>query len=390
MFSMRSWAAVLAAAAMWGFHPSGAASQERSEPAPWPAADELFQQDARWAGGDGVWSVRVGEASILWLFADSFVRRSEGQDRGGAAMIRNSIARQEGLAPESSRLRFFWKEEADGPVSYFAEQDDTWFWPGAAVHLDSLVLVFLMQIRANEDSASEIFGFEVFDWQAIAIRNVSLGPTAWSEHRVATASNPFQIILGSGGAIRVGEHLYAFGAQEPGGKHPVFLARWTLDQVREFDLSAPEWWCGDSLGWVLQSRLEAAPAVLFRDAQTEFTVHWDAQLERFVQTQSLGFGGTDLAFRFAERVEGPWSVPVVFYRPAESERTNRLVYAGKAHPEWSADGLVVSYVANAWDFADLITDQTIYYPRFIRVPAQAIAQTLERSRQASDIGGMPH
>jgi hypothetical protein len=377
----RPWATALTVAAILGFRPCDTVAQAGGEPLPWPAADALFRQDARWAGGDGVWSIRVGEASTLWFFADSFVRRSDGRGRGGAAMIRNSIALQKGLSPESSRLTFIWRTDADGPASYFGEEDNTWFWPGAAVHLDSLVLVFLMQVRANEDSRSEIFGFEVFDWQAIAIRNVSLGPAGWTEHRVATTSNPFQVILGSGGAIRVDDHLYAFGAQEPGGKHSVFLARWTLDKVMELDLSNPEWWCGDSLGWLHQSRLETKPAMLFEDAQTEFTVHWDETLERFIQTQSVGFGATELAFRFAERLEGPWSPPVVFYRPPESEHRELLVYAGKAHPAWKTDGLVVSYVANAWEFWHLVRDESIYYPRFVRVPATLLARALEEANR---------
>jgi hypothetical protein len=43
------------------------------------------------------------------------------------------------------------------------------------------------------------------------------------------------------------------------------------------------------------------------------------------------------------------------------------VYAGKAHPELvhPSGGLIATYVANNFDFGQLVEDTTIYFPRFV-------------------------
>jgi hypothetical protein len=103
------------------------------------------------------------------------------------------------------------------------------------------------------------------------------------------------------------------------------------------------------------------------DAQTEISVDLDCAHGPWVEVQTVGFGGTDIGARFADRIEGEWSDPGVFFRPEESDRSGVLVYAAKAHPEQEGAELAVTYVANHTDFATLVADETLYFPRFVRV-----------------------
>jgi hypothetical protein len=116
-----------------------------------------------------------------------------------------------------------------------------------------------------------------------------------------------------------------------------------------------------------QPVLKGRPSVVFTRAATEFTVHYDQHVNRFLEVQTEGFGAATVAVRSANRLEGPWSELKTIYRPPESNRLDALVYAGKAHPELLGADLILTYVANSTDFGVLVNDMTIYYPRFIRV-----------------------
>lgn len=51
----------------------------------------------------------------------------------------------------------------------------------------------------------------------------------------------------------------------------------------------------------------------------------------------------------------------------ESAASGVLVYAGKGHPELQGAQLVTTYASNSTSFATLVTDTSLYYPRFVRV-----------------------
>ena len=56
------------------------------------------------------------------------------------------------------------------------------------------------------------------------------------------------------------------------------------------------------------------------------------------------------------------------WSPPESAREGVLVYAFQAHTELDAgDAVAVTYVTNAESFADVVRDESLYYPRFIRL-----------------------
>ena len=74
--------------------------------------------------------------------------------------------------------------------------------------------------------------------------------------------------------------------------------------------------------------------------------------------------------RTAPQPWGPWSGSTVVYSCPEAGWDKRIFcYAAKAHPMLAAasDELIVTYAANSFDFADLVNDARLYWPRFVRV-----------------------
>ena len=47
----------------------------------WPAADSLFLHDNYWIGGDGAYSIDLGDERVLWLFGDSWIDSTGNRNR---------------------------------------------------------------------------------------------------------------------------------------------------------------------------------------------------------------------------------------------------------------------------------------------------------------------
>ncbi len=135
-----------------------------------------------------------------------------------------------------------------------------------------------------------------------------------------------------------------------------------------------EWWAGDGRGWVPEASLgEGGPAFVLDDAGSECSLHRDERSGWFIHIASYGFGASTIGLRTAPALTGPWSPPVVVYRPPESDGEQPLVYAAKAHPELAgpdAADLVVTYATNSLEFGDLFTREgacSLYWPRVVLV-----------------------
>lgn len=328
---------------------------------PWPEADALFHRDSRWLGGDDAYSIDLGHGRVLWLFADSFIATSVAHSRSEAKIIRNSVAIQKGYDPSAASIKFYWKGGRRNPASFFGEQQDEWYWPGHGIRLENKLIIFLMKVRKVETG----LGFEVFGWRAVSIENPDDEPSAWKIKTLETPKNDYRVIIGSASILRDENHLYAFSAQETSG-HNVFIVRWPINEAANDNLQNPQWWISSSREWVRQQELKELPAPVLTGAQTEFTVHFDSKRKQFLQIQTVGFGAADLAIRRAKKMTGDWSEPEAFYRPVESNRSDTFIYAGKAHAELRGADLVLTYVVNSNQFAKLVGDGSIYYPRFLK------------------------
>lgn len=274
---------------------------------------------------------------MLWLFGDTFVDLEADGTRTGSQFVRNTVGLQTGLDPRTARLDFYWRGEHD---DFFPPDGERWRWPLHGARVGGRLWIFLMNIAASDDP----LGFRTSGWSAAVIDNPDDPPDAWAPRFVATPDLGADVIVGSAVVID-GDQLLAFAVREP-GDHGVFLVRFALSSLEAGELGTPI----------------VDDTILFEGA-TEMSVHRDGV---WTQIQTHGFGGSDVRARSADRPEGPWSEPRTIFRPPESDCGELFVYAGKAHPELEG-GLWITYAANAWDFATLVNEPDVYWPRFARV-----------------------
>lgn len=326
----------------------------------WPEADALFHQDARWLGADGASSIDLGHDRVLWLFGDTFVGTSPGEVRWESRLVRNTVAIQRGYDPSRAQMTFAWRMSGGYPASFFPDTDTSWYWPGHGIRLDSTLVIFLMEIRRDEGG----LGFLGLGWTAVVISNPDDDPQEWRPRFASTAEGAWGVIIGSATVMRRGDQVYAFGAEEP-AVHNIFLVRWPLEAAMRGDLSDPSWWSPADSAWIPQSRLRRKPLPLFTGGATEFSVCEVPEAGLFLQVQPIGFGAATFGYRTAPRITGPWSELTEFYRPPEMSRPNIMIYALKLHPHLRAEGLTATYATNSFSLADLVTDVSIYYPRFL-------------------------
>lgn len=333
---------------------------------PWPEADTLFHQDSRWLGADGAYSVDLGRGRVLWLFADSFVATTPAHIRRESAMVRNSVAIEHGYDPSRATMKFYWRSVAGKPGSFFPEQKGDWYWPGDGIRVGPVLLLFLM--RVHRTSTPGAFGFEEIGWNAVIVTNPDEGPSVWNLEWPDCPQNGLDVVIGSGGVLRQGDFIYAFGSREP-GIHDIYVVRWPVSAVLTGDLGTPQWWDRVSQSWIGQRDLPPKPEPVFRNGATEFTVRYDPRLQTFLEIQTQGFGDARIAVRSAAAVTGPWSPLQNIYRPPEADLPGVFNYAGKAHPELKGGDaeLVLTYATNTTDFGRLVKDNSLYYPRVLKV-----------------------
>lgn len=326
---------------------------------PWPEADRLFHSDPRWLGGDAAFSVDLGLGRVLWLFGDSFVASKPGQTRRQSRMARNTVAIQTGYDPSTASIKFYWKTLGSG--SFLADEGQNWLWPSHGVRIGELLLLFYDIVKPS--STLGALGFAEDRWTAFLITNPNEEPPQWNIRKLNVPRNPWHILVGIA-VLREGDQLYLWAADEP--KHDAYLLRVSVADAAKGDLAAMEWWCGERRGWRAQDQIDSRPEPVFLQASTEFSVHHDPVSRRYIEVQSVGFGGSDIGLRSADRLTGPWTPLRKIYRPPESDGPDPFVYAGKAHPELKGVDLIVTYATNGKD-SRLAADLTIYFPRFVKV-----------------------
>lgn len=333
------------------------------EASAWHEADALFHRDDHWVGADGASSVDLGHGRTLRLFGDSWIDPSGKATRHGARMVSNSVAIQTGTDPAKASIKFYWGKADDGsPAAFIPDQADQRHWFGNGVRVGDRLLLFLNRVR----SSSSGLGFESAGWTAWMVDNPDSEPSAWAMRELRTPENLLGILVGFAAALQQDGYVYAFGSQDPVKSHPIYAARWTAEQIRSGKLLSPEWWSGDRTGWLADS--SPAPRwPLFENGQAELSIHWDQASQRFIGIHSQGFGAADIVIRAAPLLTGPWSAPRMLYRPSEYYRPKGMIYSAKAHPELTGADLVLTYNTNSFDFAEQVSDHSIYFPRFVRL-----------------------
>jgi len=324
--------------------------------------NEVFKQDPYWRGADGAATVALDSNNVLWLFSDTFIDQSgSGKRSRSKFMIRNSIAIQYSDSA-NAKLNFYYKGSSRKPDDFFKIPGKNWFWTGHGTMLKNKLLIFLMEQTATNTG----MGFEAVGWYLAIIDNPNDSPADWKINYFK-GPETFGVIVGSSAALSDENYLYAFGVKEP-ATHETYLLRFEISKIIDGDLSSPEWWVNNT--WSRTLTEEPKSSLLFI-GQTEFSVHYDPKLRQFIQIQTFGFGKASLGYRMADQLTGPWSEPVMFFKPVLKDE-KEFVYTANAHPEIRSNEILVTYNINNGDFGKLLNNEDIYFPKIIKVSIEKV------------------
>jgi hypothetical protein len=325
----------------------------------WPEADRLFHQDPHWLGGDDAYSIDLSGGRVLWLFGDTFVATSDAGLRSQSVMVHNTVAIQSGYDPSQASMAFRWQSTDAGPNAFFGGDDGgDWYWPGHGAMVGGQLVVFLSRIAPSSGG----LGFQAAGWAVVRVDDPQDDPSMWRPVYLPTPTQALGVTFGET-VLEWDGGLWAFGAEDQ--SHAVHVIRWPASAVDAGDLFTPEWWTPG--GWVPYASLSAPPTPLFSDGATELRVQTDPRGTGWLEVQTVGFGSATLDLRASPGLTGTWGSVAAVYTPPEANRSGILIYAGKSHPELVGAPLLATYATNSTSFSTLVSDQSLYFPRFVRL-----------------------
>jgi hypothetical protein len=335
---------------------------------PAPEMNALFEQKDNWIGGDGVYSVALTPERTLWLFSDTWVGSVRAGKRTNATIVNNTLALQDGRGA-SAKLQFIIRRDAEGKPRAFLTPEDKrgWFWLQSGERIEQRLFLFLAQVEKTD--ANSVFGFrQIGEWLGV-VTNPLASPTAW---RVEQRRLPCEIFLPErqvtfGAATLVeGGYLYIYGTDEeikPGGlDRYLILARVQTNEVANFSA----WRYYVKGNWDADFRKASRIA---DGMASEGSVSFLPKLGQYVLVYTDRGLSPKIQARTSSTPWGEWSAPTTVYQCPEMGRDkNIFCYAAKAHPsQGTSEEMLISYVANSFDFWQVVGDASLYWPRFIRV-----------------------
>jgi len=334
--------------------------------APIPQYDQHFQRTNGWIGADGDFTVALTNGLTLWLFSDTFVGAVRDGHRTQATMVNNSAAWQHGVDPAGATVKFFTGRTAKGrPKSLITPADGKgWFWLFDGVMEQGHLFLFLTQIERTADNSA--FGFRQTGDSLGEVSNPLAPPTQW---RVVQQKIPFvRFAAGEnrsfGSAVLVTNgYLYIYGVRERNGGKAMILARAPDTQLADFST----WEFRTRYGWTADAN---GLADLCGGMANEYSVSWLPARQRYVLIQTENGLSEKIIARTAAEPWGPWgAATVVYHCPEMAWDKNIFCYAAKAHPMLATqpDELIVTYAANSFAPAQVVSDARLYWPRFVRV-----------------------
>jgi len=320
--------------------------------------NSIFKKNMHWRGADGAATVELAKGKILWLFSDTFIDVEGTGNRTNSTMIRNSIAIQKGSDIENSNLTFYYDFKSKKPDDFFKIPGKTWLWTGHGIIIDSVLVIFLFE----EKSSKKDLGFRAVGWHIALIDNPMDEPLDWNI-QYHKGPDQFKVLAGSSAVILDDTKLLVYTVGYYNNDQDVYLLKYSKEMLLKGELSNPNWFVNGK--WVNELQNLPDDAVLFT-GQTEFSVHYQKDINKYLQIQTIGFGQSPLGFRTADRPQGPWSELHTIYKPVFSD-SEEFSYSANAHPELSSHGLIITYNINNFNFGKLVNNEEIYFPKIIRL-----------------------
>lgn len=316
----------------------------------------MFKTDTFWRGADGGATVLLPNNKILWLFSDTFIDQDgTGRRSNSEHMVHNSRGIQNSDTI-SSDLEFYWKGSKEEPEDFFQLPGPNWFWTGHGISIEDKLLVFLSE---ETDFTSEM-GFKAVGWHVAIIDNPTDNPNTWNINYVKGCET-YGVIIGSSTVLVNQSYIYAFGVKEP-DTHETYLVRFDKEKLVAGELSPMAWWIDNE--WNNDVKHEPVSSPLFIGS-TEFSVNYDGGINKFIQLQTFGFGNAQIGYRTAEKLQGPWSDPILLFTP-KLKNSTEFSYSANSHPEFNiGNGIIVTCNVNNNNFQQLKEDETIYFPKIL-------------------------
>jgi hypothetical protein len=332
------------------------------------ALEARFRRTDGWIGADGAFSVALSETRAVWLFSDTWVGSIRDGKRKPVGLVNNSVGVQDGAGADM-KVTFAIRKDSEGKhQAIFVPPDGKgWFWLFGGYYAGGKLHIFLP--RMEKSGAGGAFGFKGMDLWLGSVSNPLDDPTKW---KITYKEVPFAQFDKSprrsfGSAVmRIEKFAYIYGYEETPGKpfstRKLLLARAPADRLDDFD----SWRFYANGQWKADVK-DAAPSI--DGLGTEFSVGYYSGLKKYLLVTTENALSDRITGRFADSPEGPWSEAAVLYTCPEMKADRRaFTYAGKAHPHLSSDrDVVITYAVNSYDFAPVINNAELYWPRFVRV-----------------------
>jgi hypothetical protein len=333
-----------------------------------------FHDDPHWCGADGACSVPLNATTTVWLFGDTFIKKSDStkNNANSFAFINNTAAVRD---LHTGSMKFAWKDVQGTPEALMVPHSSTkpWYWPGDGFQIDSKLFIVNKVIVPKKNSEDNMFNFE---WQSddlLQVSNSQEAPQNWKWHTALLPEKHKTALIGTACLLK-DEYAYFYTSIPHFVKgldaHPTGVARISRAALSVMDMSKFNFWNGKK--WV--DEIEQS-AVIFSDGAPEMTVTKMKQEPYLVATYMAPLS-SDIRMRFSKKPEGPWSDPLKIFHCPEAQvevlGKKNSVYSAKAHAELShgKDEIVVSYCSNPGEMKHYISRPDLYYPRVIRVNLQ--------------------
>ncbi len=331
--------------------------------------EALFRQErSPWRGSDGCATVPLGPGRTLWLFGDTWMKPDGTPGRKGGVLINNSLALQRWDTKGPQVPTFHWTQDpTSGTLAALLPQSGRGFlWPLGGILLDDRLFLFVVQVVFSPTE------FSLSRALLLVVQDPEEPPERWHIRQIEMpcfSSGPDGSTFFCGSPFLRDGSVYVYGVREdwrPGGKgRSLVLARIPGEAFVRADFS--NWRYCSAGGW--SSDFHEARS-LFDDVSSEYSVSWLPSLQTYVAVYSGDDPPGLILGRFAPEPEGPWSEAVVLHRcHDENWNPKYSYYAGKAHPELAAAGneLIVTYATNGDQLEEVVNDERLYWPRFVRV-----------------------
>ena len=319
--------------------------------------NSFFTNHPYWRGADGGFTVKLKSGKVLWLFGDTLIDRDGTGDRENGRMIRNSIAIQQSNSLSAPILYAFQGTRKE-PKSYFDTEGDSFFWPGNGIAIQDKLVIFLAEKEKLESGQ----GPRTKGWYVAIVNNPDANPNRWDIDYVQ-GTNTFGVLVGIGQLLDAGDYVYAYSAKDP-RPHRTYLLRYKKEDLIKGELDNVEWWIDDE--WKANVESEPISSALFGGGPMTYSVHYEEKYQKYIQVLVGGEGPSDLLYRSSDTPYGPWSKTVTLYE-APLYDTRLKIYGGRAHPEYTGDGLIVTYNTNSQALAKEEKDNGVWFPKIIRV-----------------------